>query len=156
MNTQIRPAPVRKSILVNASPEMAFDVFSVGMGRWWPKSHKLGEAELDTQIIEPKEGGRWFQRNLDGSTCEIGRVAAWDPPSRVLLIWQLNAQWEFDRSLETEVEVTFTPEASGTRVELEHRNLERLGDTAEGFREAIDSSGGWGALLALYAEEAAR
>ena len=156
MNTQIRPAPVRKSIFVNASPEMAFDVFTVGMGRWWPKSHKLGEAELDTQIIEPKEGGRWFQRNLDGSTCEIGRVEAWEPPSRVLLIWQLNAQWEFDRSLETEVEVTFTPEASGTRVELEHRNLERLGDTAEGFREAIDSSGGWGALLALYAEEAAR
>ena len=156
MSTQIRPAPVRKNLFVNASQDHAFEVFTAGMGRWWPKSHKLGEAELDTQIIEPKEGGRWYQRNLDGSTCEIGTVEAWEPPARVLLIWQLNAQWTFDPDLKTEVEVRFASEGSGTRVELEHRNLERLGDSAEGFREAIDSSGGWGALLELFAEEAAR
>jgi uncharacterized protein YndB with AHSA1/START domain len=156
MSTQIRPAPVRKSLFVNTSQDHAFEVFTTGMGRWWPKSHKLGEAELDRQIIEPKEGGRWYQRNLDSSTCEIGTVAAWEPPARVLLIWQLNAQWTFDPELQTEVEVRFTPEGSGTRVELEHRNLERLGETAEGFREAIDAPGGWGGLLELYAEEAAR
>ena len=156
MSTQIRPAPVRKNIFVDASQDHAFEIFTSGMGVWWPKSHKLSEAELDAQIIEPTEGGRWYQRNLDGSECEIGSVAAWEPPARVLLIWQLNAQWTFDPDLKTEVEVRFAPEGSGTRVELEHRNLERLGDSAEGFREAIDSSGGWGALLKLFAEEAAR
>jgi uncharacterized protein YndB with AHSA1/START domain len=156
MSTQIRPAPVRKSLHVDAAQDHAFDVFTSGMGRWWPKSHKLGEAELDTQIIEPREGGRWYQRNLDGSECEIGTVAAWEPPARLLLIWQLNAQWTFDPDLATEVEVMFTPEGSGTRVELEHRNLDRLGDTAEGFREAIDAPGGWSGLLELYAEQASR
>ena len=156
MSTQIRPAPVRKSVFVDAPQNHAFDVFTSGMGRWWPKSHKLGEAELDTQIIEPREGGRWYQRNLDGSECEIGTVAAWEPPARLLLIWQLNAQWTFDPDLATEVEVMFTPEGSGTRVELEHRNLDRLGDTAEGFREAIDAPGGWSGLLELYAEQASR
>ena len=156
MSTQIRPAPVRMSLHVDAAQDHAFDVFTSGMGRWWPKSHKLGEAELDTQIIEPREGGRWYQRNLDGSECEIGTVAAWEPPARLLLIWQLNAQWTFDPDLATEVEVMFTPEGSGTRVELEHRNLDRLGDTAEGFREAIDAPGGWSGLLELYAEQASR
>ena len=155
MSTQIRPAPVRKSIFVNASQDHAFDVFTSGMGRWWPKSHKLGEAELDRQIIEPRQDGRWYQLNIDGSECEIGSVAVWDPPARVVLVWQLNAEWSFDPDLATEVEVQFTPEGSGTRVDLEHRNLERLGDTAEGFREAIDSPGGWSGLLELYAEAAA-
>jgi uncharacterized protein YndB with AHSA1/START domain len=155
MSTQIRPAPVRKSVFVNAPQSHAFDVFTAGMGRWWPKSHKLSEAELDAQIIEPKEGGRWYQRNADGSECEIGSVAVWEPPVRVLLIWQLNAQWTFDADLATEVEVRFAPEGSGTRVELEHRNLERLGDSAEGFREAIDAPGGWSGLLELYVAAAA-
>jgi uncharacterized protein YndB with AHSA1/START domain len=156
MSTQIRPAPVRKSVFVNAPQAHAFEVFTSGMGQWWPKSHKLGEVELDRQIIEPQQGGRWYQLNVDGSECEVGTVAAWDPPARLLLIWQLNAEWTFDRDLATEVEVRFTPEGSGTRIELEHRNLERLGDTAEGFREAIDSDGGWSGLLALYAEAAAQ
>ena len=156
MSTQIRPAPVRKSIFVNAGPSQASEVFTEGMGLWWPKSHKLSEAELDAQIIEPKEGGRWYQRNLDGSECEIGSVAAWDPPRRILLIWQLNAEWTFDPDLMTEVDVRFTAEGSGTRVDLEHRHLERLGDTAEGFREAIDAPGGWSGLLELYGAEAGK
>lgn len=156
MSTQIRPAPVRKSIFVNAPQDHAFEVFTSGMRRWWPKSHKLSEAELDQQIIEPEQGGRWYQLNVDGTECEVGKVAAWDPPSRILLIWQLNAVWTFDPDLETEVEVRFTPEGSGTRVDLEHRALERLGETAEGFREAIDTPGGWSGLLELYAAEAAR
>jgi uncharacterized protein YndB with AHSA1/START domain len=155
MSRQIRPAPVCKSVLVNAPQHQAFEVFTTGMGRWWPKSHKLTEAELDQQIIEPEQAGRWYQRNVDGSECDVGKVATWDPPSRLVLIWQLNAEWTFDPNLETEVEVRFTPEGSGTRVDLEHRLLERLGESAEGLRQGIDSSGGWGALLELYAATAA-
>jgi len=156
MSTQIRPAPVRKSIFVNASQAQAFDVFTSGIGRWWPKSHKIGPADLVRPVIEPKDGGRWYELDSDGSECDIGQVAAWEPPARLLLIWQLTAEFKFDPNLMTEVEVLFTPEGSGTRVNLEHRNLERLGDTAEGFREAIDAPGGWSGLLALYAEEAAQ
>ena len=155
MSTQIRPAPVRKSIRVEASPERAFDIFTNGIGLWWPKSHKIGPADLDRPIIEPKEGGRWYELDTDGSECEIGKVVVWDPPARLLLAWQLSAQWQFDPNLVTEVEVLFTPEGSGTRVDLEHRNLERFGDTAEVFREAIDAPGGWSGLLALYAEATA-
>ena len=156
MSTQIRPAPVRKSILVNAPQALAFDVFTSGIGRWWPSSHKIGQADLDRPVIEPRAGGRWYELDTDGSECEIGEVAVWDPPARVLLVWKLNAEWKFDPGLITEVEVQFTPEGTGTRVNLEHRNLERLGETAEQLREAIDAPGGWGGLLALYAEEAAR
>jgi uncharacterized protein YndB with AHSA1/START domain len=155
MSAQIRPAPVRKSIRVEASPERAFQVFTDGIGRWWPKSHKIGPADLDRPIIEPREGGRWYELDTDGSECDIGKVVVWDPPARLLLAWQLNAQWKFDPDLVTEVEVLFTPEGSGTRVDLEHRHLERLGDSAEGFREAIDAPGGWSGLLALYAEASA-
>ena len=153
---QIRPAPVRKSIFVDASPETAFEVFTAGIGRWWPKTHKTGPADLERPVIEPREGGRWYELGVDGSECEVGKIAAWEPPSRLVLIWQLTAEFKFDPDLVTEVEVNFTPEGSGTRVNLEHRNLERLGETAEQLRQSIDSPGGWGGLLALYAEEAAK
>lgn len=156
MSTQIRPAPVRKSIFVNAPPARAFDTFANGIGRWWPKSHKIGQAELDRPILEPRSGGRWYELGVDGSQCDVGKVLTWDPPARLVLIWQLTAEFKFDPDLVTEVEVQFTPEAEGTRVDLEHRNLERLGDTAETLREKIDSPGGWGGLLALFAEEAAK
>jgi uncharacterized protein YndB with AHSA1/START domain len=154
MSTQIQPAPVRKSIFVNAPQALAFEVFTSGIGRWWPKSHKIGPAELIRPVIEPKVGGRWYELDSDGSECEIGKVAVWDPPARLLLVWKLNAEWKFDAGLITEVEVTFAAEGDGTRVNLEHRHLERLGDTAEQMREAIDSPGGWSELLALYAEQA--
>lgn len=154
--SKIRPAPVLKSIYVAAPPERAFDVFANGIGRWWPKSHKIGEADLDHPVIEPRAGGRWYELGLDGAECEVGKVAVWDPPSLLVLVWQLTAEWKFDPHLETEVEVKFTPEGPGTRVDLEHRNLERLGETSESMRQAIDSPGGWSGLLALFAEEAAR
>lgn len=155
MSTQIRPAPVRKSIFVDSSQEDAFALFTSGMASWWPKSHKLTDADLEGQFIETHQGGRWYQRAVDGSECEVGSVATWDPPSRLVLIWRLDAEWTYDPDLATEVEVRFMPEGSGTRVELEHRNLEQIGERADGFREAIDSPGGWSGLLELYAAAAA-
>lgn len=155
MSTQIRPAPVRKSIFVDAPTDHAFEVFTSGINRWWPKTHKIGPSDLDRPIIEPREGGRWYELDVDGSECEIGKVAVWEPPSRVVLIWQLTPDFTFDPDLVTEVEVRFTPEGDGTRVDLEHRGLESLGDRAHALREAVDSPGGWGGLLALYAEASA-
>jgi uncharacterized protein YndB with AHSA1/START domain len=154
MSTQIRPAPVRKSIFVNASQERAFGVFTAGIGRWWPKTHKIGPTDLNRPIIEPKAGGRWYELDIDGSECEIGKVAAWEPPSRLLLIWQLTPDFSYDPGLITEVEVLFIAEAGGTRVDLEHRGLERVGERADAMRETVSGPGGWPALLQLFADEA--
>lgn len=152
MSTQIRPAPVRRSIFVHAPQAHAFEVFTSGVGRWWPKTHAIGDAELDKPVIEPREGGRWYQRAIDGSECDIGRVLAWEPPSRLLLAWQLDPDWKFSAKLVTEVEVTFTPEGDGTRVDLEHRHLERMGDRAEEMAEKVGAPGGWTTVLQLYSE----
>ena len=154
MSTQIRPSPVRKSIFVNTSPGHAFDVFTSGIGQWWPKSHKIGPADLDRPIIEPREGGRWYELDVDGSQCEIGRVAVFEPPARLVLIWQLTPEFTYDPELITEVEVTFTPEGDGTRVDLEHRDLERMGDKADAMRETVSGPGGWPGLLQLFADAA--
>lgn len=152
MSTRIRPAPVRRSIFVKAPQSHAFEVFTSGIGDWWPKTHAIGDAELDKPVIEPREGGRWYQLGVDGSECDIGKVLAWEPPSRLLLAWQLDPDWHFDSSLVTEVEVIFTPEREGTLVELEHRNLERMGERAGEMAEKIGSPGGWTAVLQHYSE----
>jgi uncharacterized protein YndB with AHSA1/START domain len=154
MNTQIRPAPVRKSIFVNAPQDRAFNVFTNGIGRWWPKTHKIGQADVDRPIIEARAGGRWYELDVDGSECEIGKVSVWDPPARLVLIWQLTPEFKYDPDLVTEVEVLFTPEGAGTRVELEHRDLERMGEKADAMRETVSGPGGWAALLELFADEA--
>jgi uncharacterized protein YndB with AHSA1/START domain len=154
MNTQIRPAPVRKSIFVNAPQARAFDVFTNGIGCWWPKTHKIGQADVDRPIIEATVGGRWYELDVDGSECEIGKVAVWDPPARLVLIWQLTPEFKYDPDLVTEVEVLFTPEGAGTRVELEHRDLERMGEKADAMRKTVSGPGGWPALLQLFADEA--
>jgi uncharacterized protein YndB with AHSA1/START domain len=157
MNQTVMPAPVRKSVRVNAPPERAFEVFTAGIGRWWPKSHHIGASDLDTPVIEPKAGGRWYERGVDGAECEIGKVLVWEPPARLVLAWQLTADWKYDRNLITEVEVRFIADGTGaTRVELEHRNLERFGARADALRGQIDSAGGWGSLLELFAEAAAQ
>ncbi len=156
MSRLISPAPVRKSVMVRAPVERAFEVFTADIGKWWPKTHHIGAAEMQSVVVEPRPGGRWFERDVDGSECDIGHVLVWDPPARLVLAWQLNAEWKFDRELVTEVEVRFIPsEARLTRVELEHRHLERLRESAAKLRDAIDSPGGWSALLDLYAQAAA-
>ena len=157
MNKTIQPAPVRRSVTVKAPPARAFEVFTTGIGRWWPKTHSISKVEPETMVIEPRQGGRWFERGVDGSECELGRVLAWDPPSRLVLGWQLTAEWRYDPDLVTEVEVQFIPEGEGsTRVELEHRALERFGETAEAVRKAIDAPGGWTRILEIYAEAASQ
>jgi uncharacterized protein YndB with AHSA1/START domain len=155
MQRTIMPAPVRRNIQVAVPRERAFEVFTAGIGRWWPKTHHIGAADIDTLVIEPREGGRWFERGVDGSECEVGKVLVWDPPARLVLAWQLTPEFKYDPNLVTEVEVQFIAEGtSATRVELEHRNLERFGDRVDAMRQQIDGPGGWGDLLQLFAQSA--
>jgi uncharacterized protein YndB with AHSA1/START domain len=152
MNVTVVPA-VRQSISVDVPVERAFDVFTRGFASWWPlDSHHIGQKDATDAIMEPRVGGRWFERAADGTECEWGRVLAWEPPHRVVLGWQLSADWVYDPDPAhgTEIEVTFTADGDGTRVELEHRNLDRYGDRAEEVRTAVSSEGGWPGLLALF------
>jgi len=155
--TIIRPAPVRKSIVVKADAAHAFEVFTARISNWWPRSHSVGASPQTSVVMEPRSGGRWYEIGQDGSQCIWGKVLAWEPPSRLLLAWQISGDWKYDPDLVTEVEVKFTSLGGGeTRVELEHRNIERFGDKAETMRSAIDSEGGWSAIVKLYAEAAER
>jgi uncharacterized protein YndB with AHSA1/START domain len=148
----IKPAPVRRAIEVNAPQAKAFEVFARKTSAWWPKSHHVGKSALVEAIIEPKVDGRWYERGADGTECEWGRVLAWNPPSGLTLAWQLDAAFKFDPALVTEVEVKFVPLDGGrTRVELEHRHLERFGDDADKVAGQVGSDGGWTAVLKSFA-----
>jgi hypothetical protein len=155
MTIRITPAPIRKSIRVSCPPPHAFAVFTARMGTWWNPAHTLLKSPRQDVIVEPRAGGRWFERAADGSECSWGHVIAWEPPARVLLAWQLDAQWRFDPDLITEVEIRFVPDGQATRVELEHRNLERFGEQAEATRAALDSPDAWSDGLTRFAAVAA-
>ncbi len=148
----ITPAPVRRSVHVKAAPERAFEVFTAGMGNWWIRSHSINTSPQASIVMEPREGGRWYEVGEDGSECTWGRVLAWEPPQRLLLAWQISGQWKHDPDFITEVEVRFTRDGDGTRVDLEHRNLERFGDKENAMRAALGSPDGWAGLLARFAD----
>jgi uncharacterized protein YndB with AHSA1/START domain len=145
-------APIRRQVIVPAAPERAFEVFTAGMTGWWPSDHHIGSAPIQEIVIEPHEGGRWYTRHEDGSETSTGYVAAWDPPARLVLTWQIGPDWRFDSSLVTHIELRFVEEEPGrTRVELEHRDLERFGPEAERMRETFSAPGAWDATLAAFA-----
>ena len=156
MNRTIEIAPVRKSVVVDASPSQAFAVFTAGIDRWWPKCHGIGATPIRESVIEPFVGGRWYTRHEDGSDIVIGHVRVWQPAERLVVSWEVSADWKPDPrpAFTSEVEVRFAADAGGgTRVELEHRNFERLGAASgEKMRKGVD--GGWPHLLDLYAKEA--
>jgi uncharacterized protein YndB with AHSA1/START domain len=147
---------LRKVISVKASPEVAWRVFTEKIGAWWPlATHKIGKAKAVDAVIEPRVNGRWYERGDDGSTCDWGRVLAWEPPLRLVLSWDISADWQYDPTLKTEVEVRFIAEGKGgTRVELEHRHLDRYGARRDQMRGIFDSEGGWSGLLASFARAA--
>lgn len=151
MTRTITVAPVRKTIRVKASPSRAFEVFTQGMSRWWPLTHTILKVEPKDHILEPRVGGRWYQQGVDGSECDTGKVLVWEPPLKLVLAWQITPQWQYDPDLITEVEVRFSDEGDGmTRVDLEHRNLDRVGENAEAIRAAVDAPGGWSAILESF------
>ena len=158
MNQIVKIAPVRKSVVVQATPEEAFEVFTARMDRWWPKTHSIGSAPVRETIIEPFVGGRWYTKCEDGTDVVVGHVRVWQPAQRFVVSWEINAQWKPDArvAFASEVEVRFVPENSGsTRVELEHRDFERMGaPDGDTMRNAVD--GGWPGLLELFAAEASK
>lgn len=156
MNRTISIAPVRKTVIVQATPAEAFEVFTSRIDRWWPKTHGIGATPVRESIIEPFVGGRWYTRCEDGTDVVVGHVLAWQPPERLVVSWEISAQWKSDprASFASEVEVRFMVDTAGhTRVELEHRNFERMGAAAgETMRNGVD--GGWPTLLELFAKAA--
>ena len=156
MNTMVSPASVKKSVTVDVPVGRAFAVFTGDIGSWWPKTHSIGRSPVRTVTIEPRAGGRWYESGQDGTECRWGDVLAWEPPHRVVLVWQLNADYGFDPELHTELEVRFSPDgAESTRVDLEHRGLDAYGARAAEMRDAFGSDGGWRGLLRTFAEIAA-
>lgn len=152
----IDPNTVKKSIEVRAVQEIAWRVFTERMGTWWPLAYyKIGKANAVDAVIEPHIGGRWYERGEDGSVCQWGSVLAWEPHSRLLLTWDINADWQYDPALKTEIEVRFIADAHNhTRVELEHRHLDRYGVRRDEMRRIYDTEGDWGKLLEAFARTA--
>jgi uncharacterized protein YndB with AHSA1/START domain len=147
---------VRKTVTVEAPVARAFEVFTAGFDGWWPRSHHVGEPEMAEAVMERRTGGRWYERGVDGSECDWGSVLVYEPPERLVLAWQLNSDFKYDQDLVTEVEVRFTADGRDrTRVELEHRNLDRFGPEAERMRAVFNSDGGWNGLLQSFANVAA-
>jgi uncharacterized protein YndB with AHSA1/START domain len=147
VNTQTTDTSVTTSIVVDAPIERAFSVFTDGIGSWWPPEHHILQGELAEMVFEPRAGGAVYDRAVDGTECRWARVLAYDPPNRVVFSWDISLQWqiESDPARTSEVEVRFVPEDGGhTRVELEHRHIDRHGEGWEQMRDAVGSPDGWG------------
>jgi uncharacterized protein YndB with AHSA1/START domain len=154
VSTQTVNTSVRSSVVVDAPIDQAFAVFTDGIGTWWSPDHHILQAELAEMVFEPRVGGHIYDRGADGSECRWARVLAYDPPNRLAFSWDINLQWqiETDPRRTSEVEVTFTAEGPNrTRVDLEHRHLDRHGEGWEQMRDAVGSPDGWAVGLSRLA-----
>ena len=155
MSTQAANSTIQTSIVVEAPIERAFRVFTDDFGRFKPPEHNLLQVEVAKTVFEPRAGGYLYDRGVDGSECRWARVLAYEPPHRVLLTWNISPHWqiETDPGSTSEWEVRFIAETPGrTRVELEHRNLDRHGEGWEGLREGVAGAEGWPLYLKRFAE----
>jgi uncharacterized protein YndB with AHSA1/START domain len=155
MTTQAQGASVRTQVVVEVPIERAFSVFTEQFDSIKPREHNMLAVEIEETVFEPREGGRIYDRGVDGSECQWARVLAYEPPDRVLFSWDISPRWQIESDPEktSEVEVRFiseTPER--TRVELEHRNLDRHGEGWEGARDGVGGEGGWPLYLQRFAE----
>jgi Activator of Hsp90 ATPase homolog 1-like protein len=158
LNRTISIAPVRKAVVVEASPARAFEVFTDGIDAWWPKTHTIGATPVTKSVIEPFVGGRWYTRHEDGTEVVVGHVRAWEPGARFVVSWEISADWKPDPRAEfaSEVAVTFVAEAAGrTRVEILHHQFERMGsEPGEKMRAGVD--GGWTPILEVFVAHVAK
>lgn len=159
MTNETKVTPVRKTLTVQASVDLAFRVFTEEFDHWWPRTHHIGKSPMKKAIVECRAGGRCYTEQADGTDCDWGTVLLWDPPHRFVLAWQIEGDWTYqpDIAKASEVEVRFTPVGDGsTRVDLEHRHIERHGAGATAMRTAVDSPSGWSGILQLYTAQVAR
>ncbi|MGB2626320.1 MAG: SRPBCC family protein [Candidatus Acidiferrum sp.] len=151
----IQSTVVRKTLRVEVPAERAFQVFTERMGMWWPPSHHVGVTPFRDILIDKKQGGRWYEINVAGAECVWGTVLAYEPPKKVVLSWHLQPDWSFSADLAKASEVALEFIAEGpetTRVEFEHRHLDRHGLGWEKMREQVGADGGWPMILKLYVE----
>ena len=154
MTSQAQDTTVRTGIVVNAPAERAFKLFTEQFDRIKPREHNMLGCEIAASVFEPQVGGRVYDRGVDGSECQWGRVLAYEPPTRVVFSWDISPMWQIETDLDkaSEVEVRFVAEGPDrTRVELEHRHLDRHGDGWEGMREGVAGDQGWPLYLDRFA-----
>jgi uncharacterized protein YndB with AHSA1/START domain len=152
--TQAPAAVVRQQIVVQAPIETAFEVFTQRFGDFKPREHNMLAVPIAETVFEPRVGGHIVDRGVDGSECRWARVLAYEPPNRVLLSWDISPYWQIeDDPLKTsEWEVRFIAETpQRTRVEIEHRNLDRHGEGWQGVRDGVAGDQGWPLYLQRYA-----
>ncbi len=155
MSTQAQGASVRTQVVVEVPIERAFSVFTEHFDSIKPREHNMLAVEIAETVFERREGGRIYDRGVDGSECQWARVLAYEPPDRLVFSWDISPRWQIESDLEktSEVEVRFiseTPER--TRVELEHRNLDRHGEGWEGARDGVGGEAGWPLYLQRFAQ----
>ena len=158
MTAQATDTAVQTSIVVEAPQEKAFRFFTDDIGKWWPPEHHIPDGELAEMVFEPRVGGHVYDRATNGNECHWSRVLTYDPPNRVVFSWDIALNWqiETDPAKTSEIEVRFIPEGDNrTRVELEHRNLDRHGAGWEAMRDAVGSDDGWPVGLRRFAERVA-
>lgn len=155
MNRHAPAVSVKQSIVVEAPLARAFEVFTRDFGSFKPREHNLLAVPIAETVFEPRVGGHITDRGVDGSECRWARVLAYEPPHRLLMSWDISPQWriETDPAKTSEWEVRFTAETPNrTRVELEHRHLERHGQGWESERDGVAGDGGWPLYLRRYAD----
>ena len=155
MSTTASSTTVQTSVVVEAPIDRAFRVFTEDFGSFKPPEHNMLGVEIAETVFEPCVGGHLYDRGVDGSECRWARILVYEPPTRVVFSWDISSYWQVEPDLNktSEVEVRFIAETDQrTRVELEHRNLERHGDGWEGVRDGVAGDGGWPLYLRRYAE----
>jgi uncharacterized protein YndB with AHSA1/START domain len=155
MATSAQATSVHIEVVVSAPVDRAFAVFTEQMDRIKPREHNMLAVDIEETVLEPHVGGRIYDRGVDGSECEWGTVLAYEPPGRIVFSWNIAPSWQLepDTARRSEVEVRFVAEdEQRTRVELEHRHLDRHGDGWEGARDGVAAPDGWELYLARYAD----
>jgi uncharacterized protein YndB with AHSA1/START domain len=159
MTAETEQTSIRTEIVVDATQERAFRLFTERFDKIKPREHNMLGVDIAESVFEPRAGGRVYDRGVDGSECQWGRVLAHEPPTRIVFTWDISPHWqiESDLSRASEVEIRFISESEGrrTRVVLEHRHLDRHGDGWEGLRAGVEGNDGWPLYLGRYAEQVA-
>jgi uncharacterized protein YndB with AHSA1/START domain len=146
--------PITGTVTIGVPIDTAFEVFTGSIDSWWPHEYHIGRVDVAEVVLQPGVGGRWFERGVDGSECDWGRVLVWEPPDRVVFTWQISGSWQFDPDPEhaSEIDARFTADGPGqTTVSVEHRHFERLLG-GQAINDAINGGGGWALLLDGFAK----